>query len=87
MAHSRSAIKRIRITRERTARNRKVKASTRTAIKQFLADNRPEDMEQRFRSAIRAIDRAVTKGVMHKNTAARRKSRIAKRYQALRQAQ
>ena len=68
MANTKSAIKRIRTNERRRVRNRTIRSHVRTAV----AD------------AIRALDKAVTKGVVHRNTAARKKSALARRLAAAR---
>ena len=58
-----------------------VKSGTKTAIKKVVAAVGAGDKStalSTFRNAVSAIDKAVTKGVYHKNTAARKKSRLAK---------
>lgn len=84
MAHSRSAMKRIAVAAKRTERNRRVKSALRTAIKHYetaLAAGE-EDTGEKLRAALVKIDKAVTKGVLHKRTAARKKSRLTKRMNA-----
>ena len=61
-------------------RNGSVRTATRTAVNRALVSIEGGDVtdaESTVQGAIRILDRAVRKGVMHKNTAARRKSRIA----------
>jgi small subunit ribosomal protein S20 len=80
MPTSLSAKKRVRQNEQRRARNRVVKSVVRTQIRKFLAAQESGDAEAaraQFREAVRAIDRAVTRGVLHRNTAARRKSQLA----------
>ena len=88
MAQHKSAIKRARQTIKRNARNRALRSALRTAIKKFDAQIQAKEMEAAEKAlplVHKTIDRAVTKGVLHRNTAARRKSRVAaalKRLQA-----
>lgn len=80
MANIKSAEKRNRQVVRRTARNRVVRGTSRTAIKRArtaLAAEAPETREEVL-NAMRALDRAAGKGVIHKNNAARRKSRLMK---------
>jgi small subunit ribosomal protein S20 len=73
----------MRITAKRTARNRAVKSRVKTAIRRFsdtLAQGDYSLAEDKLRSALRIIDKAASKGVLHKNAAARKKSRLAKRF-------
>nr|WP_277995933.1 30S ribosomal protein S20 [Moorella thermoacetica] len=74
-----SAMKRVELTRIRTLRNKAIKSSVKTAIKKFrtaLEQGDNHNAAVNLRQAIRAIDKAVTKGVLHPNTAARKKSSL-----------
>jgi small subunit ribosomal protein S20 len=83
MPNLRSAKKRMRIEEKRRARNKAVKSSVRTQItkaREAIATSAEEPQtEEAVRAAISALDRAVTKGVLHRNNAARRKSRLMAR--------
>lgn len=87
MANHKSAIKRIRTSERRRIRNRLVVSSTRTAVKRARAATEVGSNSTAAREtivhAIRALDKAATKGIIHKNNAARRKSRLMKRLNAL----
>lgn len=78
MANTKSAIKRIRQNERRRLRNRAVRSKVRTALKVARA---VEGAEKRpvIEEAIRFLDKAVSKGVIHRNTAARKKSKLARR--------
>lgn len=79
MANHRSALKRIRSSERRRQRNRVVRGSARTAVKKArttVQTGKMQDAESAVRDAISALDRAAEKGVIHKNNAARRKSRL-----------
>ncbi len=81
MANTKSALKEIRKSEKRRVRNRLVRTSTRTAVKratQAISTGAAERDEE-IRAAFRALDKAASKGVIHKNAAARRKSRLAKK--------
>ena len=81
MANIKSAQKRIRVAAKRQARNKHVKSGTKTAVKKVsLAVNEGDAAKTRAMliQAISAIDKAATKGVYHKNTASRKKSRLTK---------
>lgn len=83
MPNIKSAAKRVRITRKRTIRNAAIKSAMRTTIRRFeeaLASDNVDNAKLALRKALRALDKAVTKGVIHKNTAARKKSRLTKRF-------
>ena len=65
--------------------NRTVRSSSRTAVKKALiaiASAEPEEATVAVGKALSGLDRAATKGVIHRNNAARRKSRLAKRLNA-----
>lgn len=82
MANTKSAIKRERIAEKRHERNVAVKSSTRTFVKKArstIAANAGEAMAD-IVAAISALDRAAKKGVIHKNNASRRKSRLMKAF-------
>jgi small subunit ribosomal protein S20 len=81
VANTRSARKRIKQSEKRRLRNRAVRSAVRSSIKgarEALVAKGPESVTA-VRDAIRAIDRAVTQGVIHRNTAARRKSALARK--------
>lgn len=80
MANIKSAIKRIKITKIRTERNRMVKSAIKTAIKKFEAaveQGNYDEAKALLARASHLIDKAAAKGVIHKNNAARKKSRLA----------
>jgi small subunit ribosomal protein S20 len=71
-----SAKKNMRKTRAATARNRSQRSALRTALKSAkVAESSPADR----RKAVQLLDRAARKGLIHKNAAARQKSKIAKK--------
>jgi small subunit ribosomal protein S20 len=81
VANIRSQIKRNRQTIKRQARNKAVRSELRTRTKRAntaIADS-AEGTEESVRLAIKRIDKAAAKGVIHKNQAANRKSRMMKR--------
>lgn len=78
MANTKSAIKRIRQNEKRRLRNRAVRSKVRTAVKTARAAE-GEGQRAAVLEAIRTLDKAVTKGVVHRNTAARKKSALARR--------
>ena len=80
MAHHKSALKRVRQTVKRTAHNRSMRADLRTNIKKFRHLQESGNLEQAldaYTNVQKNIDKAVTKGVLHKSTGARYKSRLA----------
>lgn len=78
MANIKSAEKRNRQGPRRAARNRVLRGSTRTAVKKARTAIESNDTTsvEAVQVAIQTLDRAATKGVIHKNNAARRKSRL-----------
>ena len=83
MANTKSAMKRIRQSEKRRVRNRTIRSQVRTAVKTARAAG-ADALRTTVADAIRALDRAVTKGVIHRNTAARKKSALARRLAAAR---
>ena len=83
MANTKSAKKRMRQNERRRLRNRAVRSKVRSAIKDARASQGAE-MQTSVSAAIRELDRAVSKGVIHRNTAARKKSALARRLVAAR---
>jgi len=78
MPHTHSAAKRLRQTKKRTARNRRWKAQVKELVKKsrkLIAAKDPATLEA-VRIAISTIDRAVSKGILHRNTGARKKARL-----------
>lgn len=81
MANIKSQIKRNRQTIKRTARNTAVRSEVKTRTKAAVAAaaEGADNAEELARAAQKRIDMAAAKGVIHKNAAARKKSRLAKR--------
>ena len=85
MAHSRTAKKRIRQNEAARALNRWRLRDMRLVFKDFteqLLHGTPEQATESFKKAIKVIDRSAQKGVIHKNQASRRKSRMSARLKA-----
>jgi small subunit ribosomal protein S20 len=78
LANIKSAEKRVEINHRNALRNSATKSQVKTAIKKFEANFN----ETNLINAVKNIDKAVTKGVLHKNTAANKKSRLQKKYNA-----
>lgn len=74
MPRIKSAKKKMRQAIQHLAHNRAQRSTIKTAVKKARA----ETTEQSVRAAIRALDRGASKGQIHRNTAARKKSRLAK---------
>ena len=86
MAHSLSAKKRVRQTLKRNARNRARKEVLKNEVKAFTAAITVGDAkkaETELRKVTSRMDKIATKGTIHKNAAARRRSRLTKRLNAL----
>lgn len=81
MANIKSAKKRILVINKKTLRNKMVASATKTAMKKVVVAVNAGDKAvaaEALRSATKAIDMACTKGILHKNNASRKKSRLAK---------
>lgn len=79
MPNLQSAIKRVRSSERKRLRNREYLGRTRTAIKKarlLVEQGHLEEAREAVHLAVRALDKAASKGVIHKNNAARRKSRL-----------
>ena len=90
MANTESALKRMRQTDKRRLRNRRVRSQTRSYIRRARAQIEAGELEEAQESvakAIRALDRAAEKGIVHRNNAARRKSRLMRKLNQAKQAQ
>ena len=86
MANIKSAIKRINVNEKNNVRNTSAKSDMRTAVKKVelaVANNNAAEAKDALTVAVRKLDKAVTKGIMHKNAAARHKSRLAQKVNAL----
>jgi small subunit ribosomal protein S20 len=86
MANHASALKRVRQTERRTARNRANTSSLRTQLRDLRESIEKGDKtaaEQMYRKTVSALDKAIQKGTLHENTASRYKSRLGKRVSAI----
>src|SRR5580704_366039 len=85
MANIKSQIKRNRQNERRRVKNKAVRSELKTRTKNALiaAESGAEDTAERLREAVKRIDKAAAKGVIHANQASRRKSRLARRIAAL----
>lgn len=86
MPNIKSAIKRVKTTEKRRLLNASQKSALRTAVKSFETAAATSDVEkakEALANASKKLDKAVTKGLIHKNAAARKKSRLAKAFNAL----
>ncbi|MFS0727492.1 30S ribosomal protein S20 [Paenibacillus sp. 1P07SE] len=86
MPNIKSAIKRVNTNEKRRALNASQKSALRSAVKnadQAIASNDAANAAAALVAATKKLDKAVTKGLIHKNAAARKKSRLAKKVNAL----
>jgi small subunit ribosomal protein S20 len=84
VANIRSQIKRNRQNEKRRLRNKAVRAEVKTRVKSALADSAEgtDTTDESVREAVKRIDKAAAKGIIHKNEAARRKARLMRRVAA-----
>jgi len=86
MPNIKSAIKRVKVAEGRRAQNISVKSDMRTAVKKvetLVVNNDVETAKSALITASQKLDKAARKGLIHKNTAARQKSRLAKKLNEL----
>jgi small subunit ribosomal protein S20 len=85
MANIKAAIKYIRKSRKNRARNLAVKGNIKNLVRgaRKLIEAKGKEAEEAVRKAISALDKAVENGILHKNTAARKKSRLVKKLNAI----
>jgi small subunit ribosomal protein S20 len=82
LANIKSALKRIKITKFKTRRNRMIVSSLKTSIRKFEESVKAGNLDEAkalYQKAATMIDKAASKGTIHKNAAARKKSRLAKK--------
>ncbi|MBQ7989982.1 MAG: 30S ribosomal protein S20 [Oscillospiraceae bacterium] len=78
MANIKSAKKRVEVIKKKTLRNKMIKSNLKTVVKKAEAEPTAENVT----FAIKRVDQACAKGIMHKNKAARKKSQLAKKLNA-----
>ena len=79
MANIKSSAKRVLVSRVRAERNKADKSALKTTLKKFeaaVAEGNREQADSAYQAAVQSIDKAAGKGILHKNTAARKKSQI-----------
>lgn len=81
MPNIKSAKKRVKIAEVRAARNKAMNSNLKTQIKKANAavDANADNKAEQVKVAVKSIDKAAAKGLIHKNTAARKKSALAKK--------
>ena len=92
MANIKSALKRVKVSREQNLRNRMISSAVKTAIKKFdkaleskdeaAIEEAASSLDKAYTAAVSKVDKAVTKGVIHKNAANRKKAQLAKKHDA-----
>lgn len=80
MAHHKSAKKRIRSSERKKAVNKMTDSKIKTVIKKTLATDKKEELEKLYKEAVSIIDKGASKGRLHKNNAARKKSALTKHF-------
>ena len=83
MPNIKSAKKRTKVIAAKTLKNKMFKTNLKTIVKKYetaVAANDKSGLEQSFKATVKKIDQAVARGLMHKNKAARQKSRFAKKF-------
>lgn len=84
MPNIKSAKKRVLVNEFKAANNRATKTAMKTQLKKFdSAAEKGTGIQDAHKATVVCLDKAVSKGILHKNTAARKKSAIAKRVNAL----
>jgi len=78
MAHHKSAKKRIRSSERKKAINKMTDSKIKTVIKKTFASDKKEELEVLYKEAIAILDKGTSKGRLHKNNAARKKSKLTK---------
>jgi small subunit ribosomal protein S20 len=79
MPNIKSAKKRVKVIETKTLRNKAIKSNLKTTLKKanLAIENQDENCAEAVRLATKKIDQAAAKGILHKNTAARKKSQLA----------
>ncbi|MCY6959715.1 MULTISPECIES: 30S ribosomal protein S20 [Clostridium] len=86
MANIKSAKKRVKVIKVKTLRNKMIKSALKTTIKKFeiaIQNKNVEEAKAAFAACVKSLDMAASKGVLHKNKAARSKSRLAAKLNGL----
>lgn len=85
MANIKSALKRIKVARFKTRKNKMIISSLKTSIRRFedsVKAGKFDEAKALYEKVTSLIDKAAAKGTIHKNTAARKKSRLSKKLKA-----
>lgn len=84
MPNIKSAIKRVKVSKTKNMQNRMKKSELRTAIRRYreAIDSKADNAEALLRIAIKKVDQAAAKNLIHKNAASRKKSQLMKAFKA-----
>lgn len=85
MANHKSALKRVGITEKKNLRNRMIASQVKTVVKKFdkaVASEESTVVDTAYTDAVRTVDKAAAKGVIHKNAANRKKAQFARKMAA-----
>ncbi len=83
MAHHKSALKRIKIAERNRQRNRYYRSTMRTFLKQVVSTENKDEGVTSYNKAASFLDKMVSKGIIHRNTAANKKSHLMKHVNSL----
>ena len=85
MPNIKSAKKRVLVIAKKTERNKSLRSALKTSISKAVADieNSSASVKDSLIAAVRKIDMAVSKGILHKNTAARKKSKLVRKFNSM----
>ena len=78
MPNSKQAAKRLKQDDKRRMANKTVRSSMRSAVKRVLQADSPEDAQKHLSEAVKRVDKAAKKNIIHANAAARKKSQLAR---------
>lgn len=86
MPNIKSAKKRVKVTETKTLQNKMFRTQLKTAMKKYeaaVAAGNTEEAQETYKAAVKKIDMAVARGLIHKNTAAHKKSQFTKKLNAM----
>ncbi|MBE6649545.1 MAG: 30S ribosomal protein S20 [Ruminococcaceae bacterium] len=86
MPNIKSAKKRVKVTATKTLRNQMIKSALKSSIRKYkaaVAEGNKDAALAAYKEAVKKVDKAVNKGILHKNNAARKKSRFTKQLNAM----
>lgn len=86
MPNIKSSAKRDQLAKARNARNKAQKSALKTAMKKFdaaVAEGNQDAIDMTYKAAVRAVDKAAGKNLIHKNNAANKKSKMARKLNAM----